>query len=101
MESILNTSHLDEWARSSADVTHRNKTTNYGPNQLLWDLGVDDIYNESVVDKKIQEIDQKFHLVMILEHYEVCRYFSCLYLHCYSTTGIFNPDERSSVLGNK
>ena len=57
MESVLNTSHLDEWARSSADVTHRNKTTNYGPNQLLWDLGVDDIYNESVVDKKIQEID--------------------------------------------
>ena len=35
---------IDEWARSSADVTQRNKTTKLGPNQLLWDLGVDDIW---------------------------------------------------------
>ena len=69
---------IDEWARSSADVTQRNKTTKLGPNQLLWDLGVDDIYDESVVEKKIQEMDEKFHLVMILEQYEVYRFLTFL-----------------------
>ena len=42
-----------------------------GPNQLLFDLGVDDVYNGVAVDKKIMEMEERFHLVMILEHFEV------------------------------
>ena len=42
-----------------------------GPNQLLFDLGVDDVYNDEAVNKKIREMDERFHLVMILEHFEV------------------------------
>ena len=41
-----------------------------GPNQLLFDLGVDNVYNEEAVNRKIMEMDERFHLVMILEHFE-------------------------------
>ena len=61
---------LDEWARSGGAVTTRNNSR-LGPNQLLWDLGVDDVLNQSLVEKKIQEMENHFHLVMILEHFEV------------------------------
>ena len=49
----------------------RRKVHPIGPNQLLFDLGVDDVYNEQAVNKKIMEMDERFHLVMILEHFEV------------------------------
>ena len=42
-----------------------------GPNQLLWDLGVDSVDSEEEVRRKIAQMDEKFHLVMILEHFEV------------------------------
>ena len=42
-----------------------------GPNQLLWDLGVDSVDSEGEVRRKIAQMDEKFHLVMILEHFEV------------------------------
>ena len=42
-----------------------------GPNQLLFDLGIDNVYNEEAVNRKIMEMDEVFHLVMILEHFEV------------------------------
>ena len=38
----------------------------------MWDLGVDadKIHDNDAVEKKIQEMDEHFHLVMILEHFE-------------------------------
>ena len=38
----------------------------------MWDLGVDadKIHDNEAVEKKIQEMDEHFHLVMILEHFE-------------------------------
>ena len=62
---------LEEFARSSSNVTSRKFGKRIGPNQLLWDFGVDHIYNDQVVEKKIKEMDDKFHLVMILEHFQV------------------------------
>ena len=41
------------------------------PHMILFDLGLDDVYDEVAVNEKIMEIDEKFHLVMILEHFEV------------------------------
>ena len=38
---------------------------------MVWDLGVDDVNNEAKVEQKIKEMDEKFHLVMILEKFEV------------------------------
>ena len=48
-----------------------NSIPGVGPNQLLWDLGVDNVHSEGEVRRKITEMDKKFHLVMILEHFEV------------------------------
>ena len=48
-----------------------NNIHSVGPNQLLWDLGVDNVHSEGEVRRKIAEMDEKFHLVMILEHFEV------------------------------
>ncbi len=42
-----------------------------GPNQLLWHLGVDDIYSEQKVQQRINLMQDTFHLVMILERFEV------------------------------
>ena len=41
-----------------------------GPNQILTDFNVFDIYNEQEVTAKIQEVDATFHLVMILERFQ-------------------------------
>ena len=41
-----------------------------GPNQILADFNVFDIYNEEEVTAKIQEVDATFHLVMILERFQ-------------------------------
>ena len=53
-------------------MTARSKKVHkIGPNQLLWDLGVDSVDSEAEVRRKIAEMDERFHLVMILEHFEV------------------------------
>ena len=62
---------LEQFANSGPNVTKRRATQAIGPNQLLWDLGVDDIYNDDTVRKRIQFMEEKFHLVMILENFEV------------------------------
>lgn len=61
----------DQFASSTENVTRRRKNQALGPNQLLWDLGVDDIYNDEAVTEKIKEMEDKFHLVMIMENFEV------------------------------
>ena len=43
--------------------------------RLLSDLGVDNPDDEEAVNNKIKEMDQRFHLVMILEHFEVTKRF--------------------------
>ena len=52
-------------------MTKRLPTQGIGPNQLVWDLGVDNIYDEATVTERIKFIEDKFHLVMILEKFEV------------------------------
>ena len=53
-------------------MTARSKKVHkIGPNQLLWDLGVDSVDSEGEVRRKIVEMDERFHLVMIMEHFEV------------------------------
>ena len=47
------------------------KVHKIGPNQLLWDLGVDSVDSEGEVRRKIVEMEKRFHLVMILEYFEV------------------------------
>ena len=42
-----------------------------GPNQLLYDFGVTNVEDDIAVQKKIEEIDETFHLVMILENFQV------------------------------
>ena len=50
-----------------------------GPNQLLYDFGVANAENDKEVQQKIEEIDKTFHLVMILENFQVSKvYFSSL-----------------------
>lgn len=48
-----------------------------GPNQLLWDLGVNNVYDNGAVLLKIKDIENTFHLVMILEHFEVTIVSEC------------------------
>ena len=60
----------DEFSRAGPNVTRRKEGKMLGPNQLLFDLGVDNVYNEEAVNRKIMEMDERFHLVMILEHFE-------------------------------
>ena len=50
-----------------------------GPNQLLYDFGVANAENDKEVQQKIEEIDKTFHLVMILENFQVSEvYFSSI-----------------------
>ena len=39
--------------------------------RLLWDLGLDNPEDDEAVSSKIREVEERFHLVMILEHFEV------------------------------
>ncbi len=41
--------------------------------RLLWDLGVDNPDDDQAVNNKIREVEQRFHLVMILEYFEVTK----------------------------
>ena len=56
-------------------MTRRKKGQSIGPNQLLWDLGVDDIYDDEQVQERIKLMEEKFHLVMILENFEVSTFY--------------------------
>ena len=59
-------------------MTRRKKGQSIGPNQLLWDLGVDDIYDDEQVQERIGLMEEKFHLVMILENFEVPSIFGAM-----------------------
>ena len=61
----------EQFANSGPNVTKREVTLPIGPNQLVWDLGVDNIYDDATVRERIKFIEEKFHLVMILENFEV------------------------------
>ena len=62
----------EQFASSSLkNVTRRRSGQSIGPNQLLWDLGLDDIYSDEAVKERIKLMEEKFHLVMILENFEV------------------------------
>ena len=63
--------YLEQFANSGPNVTKRRVTQSIGPNQLVWDLGVDNIYDDATVQERIRFMDEKFHLVMILEKFEV------------------------------
>ena len=52
-------------------MTKRRQSQAIGPNQLVWDLGVDNIYDDGTVMERITFMEEKFHLVMILEKFEV------------------------------
>ena len=82
-------------------MTARSKKVHkIGPNQLLWDLGVDSVDSEEEVRRKIAEMDERFHLVMILEHFEVTisilrqlKYFLSVMFQ-----GILDSNEESVML---
>ena len=54
-------------------MTKRRVTQAIGPNQLTWDLGVDvqNMYNDGAIQERIRFMEEKFHLVMILDKFEV------------------------------
>ena len=60
---------LDEFA-IGGNITDRKVDRRIGKNQMLWDLGLDEIDDEEMVRKKIEDIEDKFNLVMILENFE-------------------------------
>ena len=41
-----------------------------GQDQMLWDLGLDDVENEELVRQKIEEVEKSFDLVMIAEQFD-------------------------------
>ena len=64
--------YLEEFVRAGPNIFDRKHMHgNKGPNQLLYDFGVDNAENDQIVQKKIEEIDKTFHLVMILENFQV------------------------------
>ena len=67
----------------------RKKGDTWMLHRLLWDLGVDpdDLDDEEAVDNKIKEMEKRFHLVMILEHFEVTTIF-CFPTIKYICTGL-------------
>ena len=61
----------DQFALAPDSVTRKKPGSGLlGPNQILADFNVFDIYNEEEVAAKIQEVDATFHLVMILERFQ-------------------------------
>ena len=66
--------NLDQFAREASNVSSplrtMRKNGRLGANLLLWDLGVDDAYDVKAVEQKILEMDNTFHMVMILEHFD-------------------------------
>ena len=62
---------LEQFSNSGPNVTQRRETQGIGPNQLVWDLGVDNIYDDETIMEQIKFMEEKLHLVMILEKFEV------------------------------
>ena len=64
--------YLEEFVRAGPNVFDRKHMKGHkGPNQLLYDFGVANAENDKDVQQKIEEIDKTFHLVMILENFQV------------------------------
>ncbi len=64
--------NIDEFVRAGPKFFDRKHIKgNKGPNQLLFDFGVINEEDDKEVQKKIEEIDETFHLVMILEEFQV------------------------------
>ena len=59
----------DEYAEIGGR-TDRSVDRRIGKNQMLWDLGLDELDNEDAVKKKVKDVEEKFSLVMILENFE-------------------------------
>ena len=69
--SIKDNFSLEQFSNSGPNVTKRRETQGIGPNQLVWDLGVDSIYDDETIMERIKFMEEKLHLVMILEKFEV------------------------------
>ena len=64
--------NIDEFVRAGPKIFDRKHIKgNKGPNQLLFDFGVINEEDDKEVQRKIKEIDETFHLVMILEEFQV------------------------------
>ena len=64
--------NIDEFVRAGPKFFDRQRIKgNKGPNQLLFDFGVINEEDDKEVQRKIKEIDETFHLVMILEEFQV------------------------------
>ena len=59
---------------------------------------MDNVYNEEDVKRKIAEIEKRFHLVMILEQFEVRLWINMNKLVYFRFTGVPDSDEGPSVL---
>ena len=58
-----------------------------------------DIYDDDEVMAKIHDVEQTFHLVLVVEKFQV--YISILvYLNANKCKGILDIDERSAMLGH-
>ena len=76
------------------------KVHKIGPNQLLWDLGVDRVDSEDEVRRKIVEMEERFHLVMILEYFEVTIsiLIEAVRIISFMFPGILDSNEESVML---
>ena len=64
--------NIDEFVRAGPkNFDRKHIKGNKGPNQLLFDFGVINEEDDKEVQRKIEEIDETFHLVMILEEFQV------------------------------
>ena len=77
-----------------------NRVHKIGPNQLLWDLGVDRVDSEDEVRRKIVEMEERFHLVMILEYFEVTIsiLIEAVRIISFMFPGILDSNEESVML---
>ena len=57
---------LDGFAEGG-NLIDRSVDTRIGKNQMLWDLGLDEIDDEEMVRRKIENIEEKFDLVIQLD----------------------------------
>ena len=93
--------YLEEFVRAGPNIFNRKHMKGFkGPNQLLYDFGVANAENDKEVQQKIEEIDKTFHLVMILENFQVVNRFPCSKLILCIKLGVTDINERSSLLGN-
>ena len=62
---------IDEFAAAPKTGKLLTRASGQGRNQMLFDLGLDpeDMDDDLLVRRKIEEIDNSFHLIMIAEHF--------------------------------